>query len=280
MISIVIPLYNKEHCIKETLSSILSQSYKDYEIVVVNDGSKDNSVAVVNSINDSRIRLINKENEGVSKTRNRGIKEAQGEWIMFLDADDLMYEGCLQALVDLGEQFPEANVLCGSFVTKINNREILSSTLKDLTLLTNQYELIWKKKWNIRLGSFIARKEILPQFPVDMAKGEDVLYCFNLLSKGTVANTPHTTMTYVRENSELSKKRIPLEECLSWNLSFNTNFSYLKTIYVEILIKGIIVSIIKFHSLKNAIRLLSKHIKGLLLYTPIFFVRLLTRKLM
>lgn len=280
MISIIIPLYNKENCIKDTINSILSQNYKDFEIVVVNDGSKDNSVAVVESICDSRIRLINKENEGVSKTRNRGIKEAKGEWLLFLDADDTMENGCLQALIDLGQLYPQANVLCGNFITKTEKEDIESSSIKESCLIPNPFKLIWKKKWNIRLGSFIARKEILPQFPVDMAKGEDVLYCFNLLSKGTVANTPHTTMTYVRENSELSKKRIPLEECLSWNLSFNTNFSYLKTIYVEILIKGIIVSIIKFHSLKNAIRLLSKHIKGLLLYTPIFFVRLLTRKLM
>lgn len=273
MISIIIPLYNKEHCIRETLSSILSQSYKDFEIVVVNDGSKDNSVAVVESICDSRIRIINKENEGVSKTRNRGIEEARGEWVLFLDADDIMCEGCLQAFMELNSQFPEANILCGNFITKTEKNSIDSSSLKKNSLIINPFELIWKRKWNLRLGSFIARRDILPLFPKNMAKGEDVLYCFELLQNGTVANTPHATMTYIRENSDLSKKILPLEKCLSWHISFKGIDTYLRSIYIDILIKGIITYTIKSHKADYSFRLIVRHFKSLLIYTPIYLFR-------
>ena len=273
MISIVIPLYNKEHCIKETLSSILSQSYKDFEIVVVNDGSKDNSVAVVNSITDSRIRLINKENEGVSKTRNRGIKEAQGEWVLFLDADDLMCEGCLQALVDLGKQFPDANVLCGNFITRTENADIPASTIKGNCQLPNPFKMIWEKKWNFRLGSFIAKKEILQQYPEDMAKGEDVLYCFNVLSNGITAYTPHDTMIYVRENSELSGKLLSLEKCLSWRMTFKGIDTYQKSIYIDILIKGIFVYLFRYKKPSYSFRLIFKHFTSILVYTPLYIIR-------
>lgn len=273
MVSVIIPLYNKENCIEYTLNSILSQSYKDFEIVVVNDGSKDNSVAVVESIKDSRIRLINKENEGVSKTRNRGIMEAKGEWVLFLDADDKMENGCLQSLVELAKQFPQANILCGNFITRTEKEDINSSSIKKNCLILEPFKLIWRHKWNIRLGSFIAKKEILPQYPEDMAKGEDILYCFNLLNNGITAYTPHNTMVYVRENSELSGKILPLEKCLSWGMTFKRANTYQKSIYIDILIKGILVYLFKYKKPSYSFRLLFRHFTSILVYAPLYMIR-------
>lgn len=273
MVSVIIPLYNKENCIEYTLNSILSQSYKDFEIVVVNDGSKDNSVAVVKSIKDSRIRVINKDNEGVSKTRNRGIQEAKGEWVLFLDADDTMENGCLQSLVELAKQFPQANILCGNFITRTEKEDINSSSIKENCLILEPFKLIWRHKWNIRLGSFIAKKEILPQYPEDMAKGEDILYCFNLLNNGITAYTPHNTMVYVRENSELSGKILPLEKCLSWGMTFKIANTYQKSIYIDILIKGILVYLFKYKKPSYSFRLLFRHFTSILVYAPLYMIR-------
>ena len=86
MISVVIPLYNKEKQIKRTLQSVLTQTFQDFEIVIVNDGSTDNSTIEVEKIKDSRIRLIHQENAGVSAARNKGIEEAKYELIALLDA--------------------------------------------------------------------------------------------------------------------------------------------------------------------------------------------------
>lgn len=91
MISVVIPLYNKEASIAQSLKSVLSQEYDDFEVVIVDDGSTDGSVDVVEAMNDPRIRLIKQENGGPSKARNTGVKNAKGEWILFLDADDEMF---------------------------------------------------------------------------------------------------------------------------------------------------------------------------------------------
>ena len=95
MISVIIPLYNKEPIIERSLQSVLSQDYDDFEVVVVNDGSTDRSADIVRSINDPRIRLIEQENGGPSKARNTGTKSARGEWILFLDADDELLPGAL-----------------------------------------------------------------------------------------------------------------------------------------------------------------------------------------
>lgn len=90
LISVIIPIYNCEKYIRQCLKSILQQSYTNFEIIVIDDGSKDNSTAVIKSCmqQDSRIRLVCQENAGVSRARNKGIEIAVGDIIVFIDADD------------------------------------------------------------------------------------------------------------------------------------------------------------------------------------------------
>lgn len=98
MISIVIPLYNKEKQIAHTLQSVFAQTFQDFEIVIVDDGSTDNSVMEVKKFDDPRVLLIQQSNAGVSAARNRGIEEANGELIAFLDADDEWMPEFLQTI--------------------------------------------------------------------------------------------------------------------------------------------------------------------------------------
>lgn len=89
MFSIIIPLYNKAHTIINTLNTVFNQTCQDFEIIIVNDGSTDNSLQLIRqNFNDKRIKIINQENAGVSAARNKGIQESQGDWISFLDGDD------------------------------------------------------------------------------------------------------------------------------------------------------------------------------------------------
>lgn len=115
MISVVIPLYNKEKAIVGTLNSVLAQTYTDYEVIVVNDGSTDQSKEVIElwlAENSSRcgcrFRLLSKSNGGVCSARNRGIREAKGEYIALLDADDLWDKDYLAEQVKMIYDFPEA----------------------------------------------------------------------------------------------------------------------------------------------------------------------------
>jgi len=89
MFSVVIPLYNKENSIISTINSVLNQTYDNFEVIIVNDGSTDNSLKVVQSIKTDRIQIINKKNSGVSSARNTGITYSNGLFIAFLDADDI-----------------------------------------------------------------------------------------------------------------------------------------------------------------------------------------------
>lgn len=107
-ISIVIPLYNKESSILKTIQSVINQTYTYYELIVVNDGSTDNGTKIVEDYPDTRIGLINKENGGVCSARNRGIQEAKGEYIAFLDADDLWDIKYLEEQVRMIHDFPDA----------------------------------------------------------------------------------------------------------------------------------------------------------------------------
>ncbi|MDM5272778.1 glycosyltransferase family A protein, partial [Sulfurovum sp. zt1-1] len=110
MFSVVIPLYNKEQYIAKTLESVLLQTFQEYEIIVVDDGSTDKSTFEVKRYNDNRIRLIQQENAGVSAARNRGIEEANYDLIAFLDADDEWLPNHLQELINLRIDYPECEV--------------------------------------------------------------------------------------------------------------------------------------------------------------------------
>lgn len=112
--SVIIPVYNKELFIKRSLQSVLEQTYNDFEIIVVDDGSSDNSASVIKDFDDSRIFYIYKENGGVSSARNLGIANSTGEWVVFLDADDILYPNALQTYFHLIHKYPGLNVVAAS----------------------------------------------------------------------------------------------------------------------------------------------------------------------
>ena len=110
--SIIIPLYNKGQKVIRSIDSVLNQNWEgEIEIIVVDDGSTDDSAYYVKSYNDERIRYIYKGNGGVSSARNRGLSEAKGVWILFLDADDEIRPGAIMVYQQLMEKYPRAAML-------------------------------------------------------------------------------------------------------------------------------------------------------------------------
>jgi glycosyltransferase involved in cell wall biosynthesis len=112
MFSVVILLYNKAHIIVRTLASVLNQTYTEFEIIIVNDGSTDNSLTVINqfTLNDPRIRIIEQSNQGVSVARNNGVASARYNYIAFLDGDDEWLPGYLAKMKEAIELFPAADM--------------------------------------------------------------------------------------------------------------------------------------------------------------------------
>jgi glycosyltransferase involved in cell wall biosynthesis len=128
LFSVIIPLYNKAMYIQETLESVLQQSYTDYEIIVVNDASTDNSVAIVQGFSDSRIVLLeNEKNVGLSATRNAGISKANGKIIALLDADDVWLPNFLETIKHLHDTFPEASIYGTDYAEMYATDKIVAS---------------------------------------------------------------------------------------------------------------------------------------------------------
>ncbi|CCZ55612.1 putative uncharacterized protein [Clostridium sp. CAG:1219] len=138
--SVIIPVYNIEKYIKKCINSILEQSYKNFEIIVVDDGSTDESNLLINSINDNRIRIIKKNNGGLSSARNEGIKYVTGDYIWFVDGDDYIEPDALNKLnIKILEENPE--VLCFYYYKEYEGKKIINADKIDWKNII-QYPLI------------------------------------------------------------------------------------------------------------------------------------------
>lgn len=113
-LSIIVPVFNAEPYLEQCIRSVLDQSWRDLELILVNDGSTDGSLQICHSWEcDPRVRVLSTENRGVSHARNLGLQTATGEWIMFLDSDDYMLEGCLEKLMAL--RTPDAQQILADY---------------------------------------------------------------------------------------------------------------------------------------------------------------------
>lgn len=188
--SIIIPVYNKQDYLKLTLQSVLDQKFTDYEVLVIDDGSSDNSVAVASQFQDARIKLITQRNAGVSVARNRGIDAAQGEWVCFLDADDWYHPDYLYELEVMSREYHERDVIAARFVPMPDKQDWVPTAW---ALSNREYELInnlptrWLKGIPFFTGSIAIRRNLLlsmqPCFPVGEHSGEDLDLWFRLAEK-------------------------------------------------------------------------------------------------
>ena len=114
-VSIIIPIYNAEQYLGQTLSSVIRQTYHNIEILLINDGSTDGSLRICRNYEqlDQRIRIINIDNHGVSHARNKGIQEATGDYIQFVDSDDTISTHMTERLVDTLISYDTDMVICG-----------------------------------------------------------------------------------------------------------------------------------------------------------------------
>jgi glycosyltransferase involved in cell wall biosynthesis len=192
--SIIIPLYNKADFIAEALQSVFNQTYQSFEVIIVDDGSKDDGVARVQLIKDDRITLVQQANGGVSSARNRGIEIAQGDVVCFLDADDWYLPQYLETIVTMAKNYPEI----AFFATHYKMIDLGSNAEKNWKITdTNNVEVIddffyrWQCYHLVHTDSVAVRRVFLtplqPCFPVGEQMGEDQDLFFRLAEKSSLA---------------------------------------------------------------------------------------------
>ncbi|MFN7014034.1 MAG: glycosyltransferase family 2 protein, partial [Bacteroidia bacterium] len=125
LVSVIIPAYNAEKFIETTIQSVLNQTIQKFEIIVVNDGSTDNTAKIIETLKekDKRIHLINKENSGVSDTRNIGMRTAKGKYIALLDADDVWLKDNLEKKINYLENNPGIDFIYSDMLLADENLE-------------------------------------------------------------------------------------------------------------------------------------------------------------
>lgn len=222
MISVLIPLYNKENSIVNTLHTVLKQSYQDFEIVIVNDGSTDHSVHELSKVKDSRIRLVEQSNAGVSSARNAGIKIAKGDFIAFLDADDEWSSDYLQTQFDLSVKYPQCDVFATNYEFK-DTRGVVSKTIirnlpfnKNDGELSNYFDVAACSHPPLWTSAVMVRKSAIEDvggFPVGIKSGEDLLTWARLAARHGIAYSRRVKATFIQEGYEFTDKpkRIPAE---------------------------------------------------------------------
>lgn len=145
-ISIIIPIFNQEKYIAECMESIFRQEYDNLQIILIDDGSTDNSLALIQEYDDERIKVIHQENSGVSVARNNGILNAIGEWIAFVDPDDVIEKNYISTLVSAIDD--EVDIICCTYKTLHNSEKVKESFFENDFVL---YSLEEKEKLFLQL---------------------------------------------------------------------------------------------------------------------------------
>jgi glycosyltransferase involved in cell wall biosynthesis len=205
--SIIIPLFNKENFITRAVKSVLAQEYQNFELIIVNDGSTDNSLSVVSDINDDRIKIINKTNGGVSSARNAGVDVAANEWICFLDADDYWLPNHLEEICYLLNKYPEGKIYTTLIQEKLTNglRTVPNEFLNNFEGYVENYFSFAKTATVFNSSSVCVNRRALieiDKFDTNLTHGEDLDVWFKLLFKykGVIKSIPTVVYDLISEN--------------------------------------------------------------------------------
>ncbi|WP_081843670.1 glycosyltransferase family 2 protein [Aeromonas taiwanensis] len=224
--SVVIPLYNKQDFISKCIESVLTQSFPSFEIIVIDDGSLDNSEKIVKEIKDDRVRYFHQKNSGVSAARNKGIEEASGEYIAFLDADDWYEDDFLTVVYKSIQEHPDADAFTTGYF-KHKNGAVTVSTLSEnkknyQSIVINDFYQSWTKGAFFFTSSCVVRKEYFIKnkifFPPSESMGEDQEVWFHLAEHGCIVFTDAALSNY---NMGVSNS-LSFNSCLLDELPFIT----------------------------------------------------------
>lgn len=188
-ISVIVPIYNCEKYLDRLINSVLKQTYKNFELILINDGSTDSSKEKIEKYQDERIIVINKENGGVSETRNRGLKEATGELICFLDSDDYISKRYFATIIKYFEEYPKLELLNFGFYSETENNNLEQISIDKISYKEKFYEnkeelkkdfvALWDNTMLYNIWNKVYLASLIKENKIEFSKdnwGEDILF--------------------------------------------------------------------------------------------------------
>ena len=247
VVSIIIPAYNAEKYIHNCIKSLLSQTYDNFEIIIVDDGSKDSTPILLDEISrtDSRIKPFHKSNGGATSARKRGVEEASGEWILFVDADDVMPSDAIENLMN--RETGNYDIIAGTIFYKSRNKIIKSETGAESISVGEYIHLLLNRKSYYGPCAKLIRKSLFDELKWNedprLFQNEDLLMLVQLASHSThPVAICNDDIHYVCEDKEgsMSTRLMSYE---GWTLLFidlksiimalSKDYSYLYSDYVN-----------------------------------------------
>jgi len=230
MISVIIPTYNRANLIRRSINSILKQTYQNLEVIVVDDGSTDNTPLEIKRIQDNRIKYIKLiENKGGSNARNIGIKKARGKYISFQDSDDLYYPNKLEKQI-------QNIIIKKSNLDFCKIKAIYNSSLSLFYPNKRQEKSILKGKIFDELvskGNFISTQAILVQknfmrkffFDTNMPRLQDYEVILRMIPKVKISYTPNVLVDLQMQKDSVTQSKVKLKKAISILLTKKFNFN-------------------------------------------------------
>lgn len=211
-LTVIIPLYNKDKYIARAVNSVLNQSYTNFELIVIDDGSTDNGANEVQKFKDDRIKLIHQNNQGASAARNRGIDEAKGELVAFLDADDAWKRNFLETIIKLRNKYPYAGAFATAYEYKYWNGKVKKAMYNSLSvefnegIIDNYFKKCLKDPLICSSSVAIPKNIFLKvgNFDENLSRGEDLDMWFRIALTFPIAFNNDISVSYYKiENKNI-----------------------------------------------------------------------------
>lgn len=233
MISVIVPVYNAEKYLHSCIDSILRQSFKDFEIMLIDDGSKDGSSAICDeyAAKDSRIRVFHKPNGGVSSARNLGLDNARGEWVTFVDSDDWIAPTFLELLLESANKNHADICMCDFYFSFRDNdyrHDVYSWRHQGVQGLAEYIE----STWTIACASIQKRslyEDNRFRFPLNIRYCEDFHLIIRLCSKAKIVSKVNEPLYYYRQQEGSVMHNLNKETEADERWAYSDMIDYLKS---------------------------------------------------
>ena len=284
MISVIINVYNGEKYIKKCIDSIINQTYKDLEIIIINDGSTDNTLSICESYDDERIRIINQKNMGISLSRNVGIDNINGEYAFFVDSDDYIEPDTIEYLYDLCKKYNVKMATCQSIVvydyeTKIVNKEEKVDIINGLDIVK---KMLLNLERNGNIWGKLMKRELIKKVKFQDRIMDDLPVVYKMaLPLDKIAYSNQIKYYYYKHPNSILTSKKP-DYSIDFYKSVLERYDYLKKLYPDMIENEICVlwSIVILYGHNNEIvNNYLEEVKAKELFKKMFTIKVISSKL-